>query len=376
MNFTSTLDCSFGNQTGNSQISRQTPIPNKDRPPLTSHTPENSSSDVSYDNVAMRISRSMDSNNTPDTIRKSTIFQLPASTILPKNHVNTTIPFEYLSDDNEYGADVFNEDKWEVGYNAVKNYMVHGPCGKDFSYSPCMSNGKFIRHFPKRYNGHTFFDDSGFHVYRRRKMNRPANGLLRPVSSPMYIILTQSTVIQPIPTDPISPIPMHKFELIQIGEPYDTANLYLPRERPTYAIDIVGQVENLEHVRIIQTLNGEKLMIRFRIHDGRHSVNVAFWDEDVEILDALVHGNFETPTVVILATMRARVYEGSLELRSLSHSRIFINIDYDVVHQLSQRFFLHFLSYNIDYDVVHQLINFLSFIRLTGDVPGSPTDDM
>ncbi|XP_074371063.1 uncharacterized protein LOC141712141 [Apium graveolens] len=42
----------------------------------------------------------------------------------------------------------------------------------DFSYSPCISDGKCGRHFPKRYNGHTFFDDCGFPVYQRRRMDR------------------------------------------------------------------------------------------------------------------------------------------------------------------------------------------------------------
>ncbi|XP_074322869.1 uncharacterized protein LOC141659841 [Apium graveolens] len=56
-----------------------------------------------------------------------------------------------------------------IAYEAVKNYMIHGPCGKDYTYSPCMVKGKCMRHFPKRFNGHTFFDDSGFPVYRRRR---------------------------------------------------------------------------------------------------------------------------------------------------------------------------------------------------------------
>ncbi|WOH08400.1 hypothetical protein DCAR_0727840 [Daucus carota subsp. sativus] len=53
-------------------------------------------------------------------------------------------------------------------YEAVRNYMIHGPCGKDFSYSSCMANGKCTRHFLKRYNSNTYFDDCGFPVYKRR----------------------------------------------------------------------------------------------------------------------------------------------------------------------------------------------------------------
>ncbi|XP_074342908.1 uncharacterized protein LOC141680633 [Apium graveolens] len=56
-----------------------------------------------------------------------------------------------------------------IGYNVVKAHMIHGPCGKDFSNSPCMVKGKCGRHFPKKYNANTFFDDCGFPVYRRRR---------------------------------------------------------------------------------------------------------------------------------------------------------------------------------------------------------------
>ncbi|XP_074336931.1 uncharacterized protein LOC141674105 [Apium graveolens] len=55
-----------------------------------------------------------------------------------------------------------------VGYNAVSNYIIHGPCGPDYTKSPCMVKGNCIKHFPKRYNSHTFFDECGFPIYKRR----------------------------------------------------------------------------------------------------------------------------------------------------------------------------------------------------------------
>lgn len=53
--------------------------------------------------------------------------------------------------DDLVSAEIPHKETDPIGYNAVKNFMIHGPCGQDFSYSPCMSNGKCGRHFPKKY---------------------------------------------------------------------------------------------------------------------------------------------------------------------------------------------------------------------------------
>lgn len=37
-----------------------------------------------------------------------------------------------------------------IGHHVVKNYMIHGPCGKDATYSACMVKDKCGRHFPNR----------------------------------------------------------------------------------------------------------------------------------------------------------------------------------------------------------------------------------
>ena len=40
------------------------------------------------------------------------------------------------------------------GYEAVKEFMIHGRCGREFPKSPCMKNFKCSRHFPKKYIPH------------------------------------------------------------------------------------------------------------------------------------------------------------------------------------------------------------------------------
>lgn len=73
--------------------------------------------------------------------------------------------------DELISAEIPDEKLDPIGYEIVKNFMIHGPYGKDHMESSCMVKGRCIRHFPKRFNPTTFFDDCGFPQYRRRKLN-------------------------------------------------------------------------------------------------------------------------------------------------------------------------------------------------------------
>ncbi|KAL8155145.1 hypothetical protein AgCh_000510 [Apium graveolens] len=64
----------------------------------------------------------------------------------PDDHPNTIEQFDDL-----VCAEIPHKETDPAGYNAVKNYMIHGPCGQDFSYSPYMSDGKCGRYFAKRH---------------------------------------------------------------------------------------------------------------------------------------------------------------------------------------------------------------------------------
>ncbi|XP_031111921.1 uncharacterized protein LOC116015896 [Ipomoea triloba] len=50
-------------------------------------------------------------------------------------------------------------------YNAVEEFMVHGPCGIARRNSPCMVNGKCSKHFPKRFVAESGFDQDGYPIY-------------------------------------------------------------------------------------------------------------------------------------------------------------------------------------------------------------------
>ncbi|XP_028768731.1 uncharacterized protein LOC114726322 [Neltuma alba] len=53
-------------------------------------------------------------------------------------------------------------------YELVKRFMIHGPCGRLNTKSPCMKDNKSSKYYPKKFVDHTTIDDDGYPTYRRR----------------------------------------------------------------------------------------------------------------------------------------------------------------------------------------------------------------
>ncbi|GFR63722.1 hypothetical protein ElyMa_005489600 [Elysia marginata] len=50
----------------------------------------------------------------------------------------------------------------------VSKHMVHGPCGSFNSRSPCMSDGKCTKRYPRTFLHETITGTDGYPLYRRR----------------------------------------------------------------------------------------------------------------------------------------------------------------------------------------------------------------
>ncbi|XP_028121112.1 uncharacterized protein LOC114318414 [Camellia sinensis] len=74
-------------------------------------------------------------------------------------------------------------------YSAVLKHMIHGPCGMYNERSPCMTNGRCKRRFPKSFSPITTLGNDSYHVYRRRE------GESVPLESNPSILVDNSWVI-------------------------------------------------------------------------------------------------------------------------------------------------------------------------------------
>ncbi|CAN6697011.1 unnamed protein product [Malus baccata var. baccata] len=70
--------------------------------------------------------------------------------------------------DSIISAEIPDADVDKVGYDAVSQYMIHGPCGLANRFSPCMKENKCSKKFPKPFTSETTFSDDGFVAYKRR----------------------------------------------------------------------------------------------------------------------------------------------------------------------------------------------------------------
>ncbi|XP_016206591.2 uncharacterized protein LOC107646964 [Arachis ipaensis] len=66
-------------------------------------------------------------------------------------------------------AEIPNQFEHPELYKAVKNFMLHGPCGSVNIFSSCMKEGRCSKFYPKSFADLTTIDAEGYPIYRRRK---------------------------------------------------------------------------------------------------------------------------------------------------------------------------------------------------------------
>ncbi|KAF7839075.1 uncharacterized protein G2W53_007557 [Senna tora] len=65
-------------------------------------------------------------------------------------------------------AEILNREAHPELCEAVKNFMIHNPCGSARKSLECMVNGKCSKHFTKKFTDRTSLDEDWYCKYRRR----------------------------------------------------------------------------------------------------------------------------------------------------------------------------------------------------------------
>ncbi|XP_031096827.1 uncharacterized protein LOC116001065 [Ipomoea triloba] len=81
-------------------------------------------------------------------------------------NIERSNPIQFM--DTVISAEIPNKTVDQQYFNAVEEFMLHGPCGHVRRQSPCMVNGKCSKHFPKKFSDSSSFDPDGYPIYRRR----------------------------------------------------------------------------------------------------------------------------------------------------------------------------------------------------------------
>lgn len=74
--------------------------------------------------------------------------------------------------DRIISAEIPDIDEDKEYYEAVQEFMIHGPCGIANKKSPCMDGNRCTKHFPKKFVDRTTLDNDGYVIYRRRDQGR------------------------------------------------------------------------------------------------------------------------------------------------------------------------------------------------------------
>ncbi|WOH03927.1 hypothetical protein DCAR_0623332 [Daucus carota subsp. sativus] len=163
--------------------------------------------------------------------------------------------------------------------------------------------------------------------------SRKKNGVI--VRQNLLLLDAESTIIDVIPQDDVS-IPMHKFKMIPLGKLNEYVSGRYPHLQGHFSADVIGVVEDLEPIHVLQTRDGQVGAIRFSIFDGRLRQKVRIYGPFNPDATALYDNQFFNPKIVILAGTRISEYKGNINITNLSSTKIYINLECPEVHNFRQ----------------------------------------
>ncbi|XP_017250648.1 uncharacterized protein LOC108221270 [Daucus carota subsp. sativus] len=101
--------------------------------------------------------------------------------------------------------------------------------------------------------------------------------------------------------------------------------------------NVIGVCEEYENMQEIDTVNGRRHIVRFRMTDGRYSSVVAIWGDLAKAAQKEKDKAIETPVIAIMTCTKLKTFRNTVQINTVPSSRIYMNLDIDAVIAMRQR---------------------------------------
>ncbi|KAK1371082.1 hypothetical protein POM88_037174 [Heracleum sosnowskyi] len=179
--------------------------------------------------------------------------------------------------------------------------------------------------FPKPPKEGGIYSLSNFHVrvYSDDEKNRA-------VRFSKHIYFANHTQLIP-EEDNITNIGPYAFDLYELND----VRKFVSDSR--FLIDVVGIIEDCNMKCVRSREDESKMHIKFRITDGRSTVNVTFFNTLAEDLEKELKNMKEEPVTIIIASAKVNEHEGALCLNNYPATRFYLNTDHYSVKIMKER---------------------------------------
>jgi hypothetical protein len=170
-----------------------------------------------------------------------------------------------------------NPRKDPVGFHAVSSFMVHGPCGPLNNSSPCMSEGKCTKFYPKEFCEQTVVRDNGFTEYARpnNKITTRKNDV--DIDSRFIVPHNVNLVVKyeaHINVKKVNHDGMHKYLFKYVTKRFDCARVGLQSKSSTLhsSAEVVNEIDNYLECRFVTPNDAAWCLLEYDIHHTDPSV--------------------------------------------------------------------------------------------------------
>jgi hypothetical protein len=157
-----------------------------------------------------------------------------------------------------------------IGYD-VSSFMVHGPCGPQVTYSPCMSEGKCSKFYPKQYCEKTTILENGFAQYAQpnNRLVVKKNGI--DVDNRFIVPHNVDLVVKyqaHINVERVNRDGMHKYLFKYVTKGFDCARIGIQRGPmdTSSSNEPINEINNFLECRCVTPNNSSWRLLQYDIH--------------------------------------------------------------------------------------------------------------